>query len=69
MSAATILSAWLDPVITPDVAQRLVALRADPATQTLLDKYGDKANEGTLTPEERQEYEAYVDAIDFIAVL
>ncbi|HUE71858.1 MAG TPA: hypothetical protein VMP01_13315 [Pirellulaceae bacterium] len=69
MSAATILDTLLDPVITPEVAQRLVALRADPATQKQLDEWGEKANEGTLTPAERQQYEGYVEAIDFIAIL
>jgi len=28
-----------------------------------------KANEGTLSPEERSEYEAYVDAGDIVATL
>ena len=68
-TAASVLGQFLDPVITPDVAARLVALSADETTQNRLDELGDKSTEGLLTPEERSEYEAYVTAIDIIAIL
>ena len=38
-------------------------------TQRRLDELGDKSNEGTLTAAEREEYETYVRAIDFIGIL
>ena len=68
-TTASVLGHFLDPVITAEVAERLVALRADEATQVRLDELGDKSTEGLLTPEERSEYEAYVTAIDVIAIL
>lgn len=67
-----LLDRLLDPVascFTPRIARRLVSLRADEATQKRLDKLADKANEGELTDAERDEYEVYVHAIDFIGIL
>jgi uncharacterized protein YnzC (UPF0291/DUF896 family) len=46
-----------------------VNLRADPAVQERLDELADKSTEGTLTDDERAEYESYIHAIDFISVL
>jgi hypothetical protein len=72
MATATVLDRIFEPlgdVLTPESARRLVAWRADEATQRRLDELGDKCNEGELTPAEREEYEAYVRAIDFIAIL
>ncbi len=72
MGTATVLDRIFDPlqdVLTPESARRLVAWRADEATQRRLDELGDKCNEGTLTADEREEYEAYVQAIDFIGIL
>jgi hypothetical protein len=62
----------LDPVgraLTPEVARRLVALRVDARTQAHIDRLARRCNEGQLTPSERAEYETYVTAIDFVAVL
>jgi hypothetical protein len=66
------LDRLLDPVakcLTPDVARRLVALRADPETQARIDDLASKANEGTLSSVERVEYEGYVEAIDVVSIL
>jgi hypothetical protein len=71
MATATVLDRIFEPlgdVLTPESAQRLVAWRADEATQRRIDEFGDKCNEGQLTEGEREEYEAYVRAIDFIAI-
>jgi len=62
----------LEPVarcFTPDVARQIIELRADPALQTRLDSLAGKANEGELTENDREQYEAYVEAIDIIAIL
>ena len=62
----------LDPVarcFTPDVARQVAALRADPNLQARLDVLATKANEDELTEEERDEYEAYVEAIDLVSIL
>ena len=62
MSTTQVFEQALVPFVeclTPDAARRIVALRADPADQTRLDELGEKANEGTLTPDERAEYEKF----------
>lgn len=66
------LDRLLDPVsrcLTPEVARQLVALRADPELQQRVDALADKCTEGQLTPEEREEYETYVRASRFVAIL
>lgn len=66
------LDRLLDPVrdcLTTDVAQRIAALRADAATQARLDVLAEKNAEGTITTDERAEYEALVSAGNLIAVL
>ena len=68
----TVLDEVLEPVVrcfTPDVARQVVALRAGPTLQARLDEFASKANEGALTEQEREEYEAYVEAIDLISIL
>jgi hypothetical protein len=67
-----VLGRLLDPlgrILTPEVAERLVSLRFDRKAQARIDKLARKCNEGKLTEAERSEYEAYVYAIDFIAIL
>ena len=67
-----ILDRLLDPlgrILTPEVARELANLRFDRATQSHIDKLARKCNEGTLSDEERSEYEACLHAIDFIAIL
>ena len=54
---------------TPDVARQIAALRADPGLQARLDDLANKANEGELTQHDREQYEAYVEAIDLISIL
>jgi hypothetical protein len=69
---AAVLDQLLDPVsecFTPDVARRIAGLRAPPEVQERLDFLADKCIEGTLTPEERDAYEACVRAVNFIGVL
>lgn len=71
-SASAALQRILDPVgrcLTPDVARALLGLRADAETQARLEELADKSTEGTLTEAERDEYQAYVSAIDFLTVL
>ncbi len=66
------LDRLLSPVmecLTPEVARRLVDLRADPAFQDRLDLLADKCTEGDLTPPEREEYDTYVHAIHIISIL
>ena len=68
----TVLNEVLDPVahcFTPDVARRIVALKADPKLQGRIDELASKAKEGELTDHERERYDAYVEAIDLISIL
>ena len=66
------LAKILDPVahcFTPEVAKRVAELRADPAVQARVDELAEKCNEGAITPEEMAEYDAYIQAMDVVAVL
>ena len=54
---------------TPELAQHFANLPPHPDLQARLDELGEKANEGTLTEEERSEYQTYVEAMDVIALL
>ena len=67
-----ILDRVLEPMmdcLTPDVAAKLVALRADDQIQARVDELVAKANEGTLSTEERAEYDRYRDAFHFVTIL
>jgi hypothetical protein len=71
-AVSSALARILDPVgrcLTPEVARALVGLRADAETQARLEELADRSTEGTLTVAEREEYETYVSAIDFLTVL
>ena len=68
----SILDRVLEPItdcLTPDVAAKLVALRADAQTQARVDELAEKANEGTLSTEERTEYDRYREAFHFVTIL
>jgi len=77
MKQATSKGPWvlddlLDPLVgsfSRRVAEKMLSLRADRKTQKRIDQLAEKANEGELTEVERQEYEAYVQAIDLIGIL
>jgi hypothetical protein len=56
-------------ILTPEVARKLVRLRFDAKAQAHIDKLARKCNDGELSNDERREYETYVHAIDFIAIL
>jgi hypothetical protein len=67
-----VLDRILDPVgrcMTPETARQLVSLRADPAAQARIEELADKNTEGELSDDERAEYETYVAANNFIAIL
>jgi hypothetical protein len=67
-----VLDRVLDPFtdcLTPEVAQRIVQLRADSDTQARLDLLADKANEGKLSAAEQAEYDKFLEAFHFITIL
>jgi hypothetical protein len=72
MTATSALDALLEPLsrcLDEESARRVVELRVDPAVQARVEWLADRANEGLLTADERAEYEALINAADFIAVL
>jgi hypothetical protein len=67
-----ILERLLEPVsssLNEDAARKLIGLKADRKTQALVNELARKCNEGELTREERDDYETYVMAGEFIAIL
>jgi uncharacterized protein YnzC (UPF0291/DUF896 family) len=69
---APVLDRILDPLgsmLTPEVARKLVKYRFDAKARARIEKLARKCNEGDLSEEERREYETYVNAMDFIAIL
>ncbi len=68
----TVLARILEPLakcLTPEVAQEIIKLRADSVLQARVTALASKNTEGTLTEEERSEYESYVHATNFISIL
>lgn len=71
-TATTYLDRLLEPVtdsFTPEFAQTVVDLRADDKMQREIDELREKANKGTLTPEEDAAYKEFVEAVDVISIL
>jgi len=64
-SLMELLSRCLDA----ESARRLVAFQIDPPLEARIEILAEEANEGILTAEERSEYEALINAADFIAIL
>ncbi len=67
-----VLQGLLEPVskaLNEEAARKLIRLKANRKAQARVDDLARKCNEGELTPEERAEYETYVMAGEFIAIL
>ena len=72
MSTVGILERLIDPLtecLTPEAAQKIAALRTDAETQARLDELAEKANEGTLTDEERADYEKFRATFHVVTIL
>ncbi len=72
MATASALDRILDPVtacFTPQVAERIVELRLDPELMARIELLAQKANEGTITSEEDEEYKDFVEGGDMLALL
>lgn len=73
MSDATrVLDRLLDPLsrcLDTESARRVAEFRVAANVQERVDALAERANEGLLSDDERAEYEAYVSASDFIAIL
>ena len=67
-----VLDRFLNPVrdvLTLEVAQGIADLRADAATQELIEEFAHRHHEGQLSSEELSEYEALVNGANVMAVL
>jgi hypothetical protein len=72
LATSEFLDRILDPVgraLSAEAARKLIAVRADVEMQHHIDELADKANEGTLDPAERAEYESLITAAEVVAVL
>jgi len=72
MGAVAGLDSLLDPLsrcLDAESARRLADFRIDPPVQERIDALGHQANEGGLSAEERAEYDALINASDFISIL
>lgn len=61
-----------DPILkffTIDQARQIANFRGDAQLQTRIEELAAKCNEGELSAEEQAEYEGYVKANKFIAIL
>lgn len=71
-TAEHFLDRYLDPVASAmplDFARKLVSLQPDPDVVARVQLLAEKCNEGALTDEERDEYQALADAGTLIALL
>jgi hypothetical protein len=69
---SAVLNEMLEPVsrcFGLETARALIGLRVDERSQTRVEELAAKCNEGQLTPDERNEYEAYVQASTLIGIL
>jgi hypothetical protein len=72
MGTATGLDGLLEPLsrcLDMESARRVVELRVAAPVQERIDSLAERANEGTLSDDERLEYEALINAADFISIL
>jgi hypothetical protein len=56
-------------ILTPEQVHQIADYHADDALQDRIAQLADKANEGELSEEESAEYEGYIQANRFVAVL
>ena len=72
MTRTTALDQFLDPLsrcLDAESARRVLALGVSTSVQERVDALAERANEGLLSDDERAEYEALIDAEDFVAIL
>jgi hypothetical protein len=72
MVTLSIPERMLQPVtdcLTPAVARRIVDARLDADTQARIDELAQKANQGTLSAHERDEYAEFFEYIDLVGII
>ena len=71
-TATTLLGRVIAPIgrcLTPAAAKQILSLRADKRTRRRLEQLAAKCDSGTLSPEERAEYQLFVEVGDLVALL
>jgi len=56
-------------IVLPEKAEAVLNFRPDPELQARIEQLAGKSTEGQLTEAERAEYEGYVRANKFVAIL
>ena len=56
-------------IVLPEKADAVIGFRADPELQARIEELAQKSTEGELSEPERAEYEGYVRANKFVAIL
>ena len=72
MSASQYIDRFLDPLaecLDEASVLRLVDLKVDSSAEERIRVLAEAANEGTLTADERDEYESLINVADFVAIL
>jgi hypothetical protein len=72
MATATGLDSLLESLsrcLDIESARRIIEFQAEAPVQQRIESLAGRANEGTLTGDERTEYEALINAADFISIL
>ncbi|MBK5290551.1 MAG: hypothetical protein JJE04_02520 [Acidobacteriia bacterium] len=72
MNDTALLDQLLDPFtqcLDAGSAQRVIEFGVAPAVEQRVSALAERANEGVLTEDERTDYEALINAADFIAIL
>ena len=71
MAHCDVLDRFFDPLtncLTPEVAERILAVELDAAMQARLGELAAKADHGQLSPEEDAEYAAYIEGMDLVGI-
>jgi len=72
MSAPVVLDQLLEPLalcLDAESARRIAEFRIAAPVEQRVGELAERANEGLLTDDERNEYEALISATDFIGIL
>ena len=59
----------MSSLLTAEMARELVDFRYDAETQAKIAELADKANQGSLTAQEREQYAQYIEVGDLIGIL
>ena len=71
-SSSDLIDELVDPLgqcLTPEVARRIVELRASDNLEQRIQRLGQKCNDGELTAQEKADYETIVRFIKFVSTL